>query len=196
MTSARIMIVEDEAVVAMDLESRLKHLSYEVAAVASSKADAVKAAESARPDLVLMDINLQGRPEGIGAAREIGERFGIPCIFVTAYADDATLNEAKLTAPMGYIVKPFSDRELRAAIEVGLYRHKMETALQESRRELEQRVRELTALNELFRNHLKARFDSEQTGPEDRLAFQRVVSKIREIADNMDPGTHNSPNRN
>ncbi len=191
-TVNRIIVVEDEAVVALDIEGRLKCLGYEVAAIASAKAEALKTAEETRPDIVLMDINLNGRPEGIGAAAELRERFNIPSIFVTAHTDDETLGQAKLTGPMGYIVKPFSDRELHAAIEVGLYRHKMETALQESRNDLEQRVRELTALNYLFRSELTSRLRAEASSNGSRSVLQDFLVRLRRLADEMDAELHSN----
>jgi CheY-like chemotaxis protein len=130
----RILPVEDERVVARDLQKRLKNLGYEVPVVASSRAEANQVVEQDRPDLVLMDIRLNGIPEGIDAAREIREKFDIPVIYLTAHSDPQTLEQAKVTEPFGYLLKPFEDRELLATIEMALHKHLMEKRLREKER--------------------------------------------------------------
>jgi PAS domain S-box-containing protein len=129
MANERIFIVEDERIVAADLESMLKELGYEVAGMAASGESAVEKVEEAMPDLVLMDIRLEGTMDGIDAAEQISARFNIPVTFLTAYADESTLGRAKTTMPYGYILKPFEERELRTAIELALYKHKMESMM-------------------------------------------------------------------
>ena len=124
--SARILIVEDESLVAMDIQESLEEHGYEVVGVFDSGEQAVKAAELHRPSLVLMDIKLKGEMNGITAAQQIRERLRIPVIFLTAYADEGTLQKAKLAEPYGYILKPFEALELRAAVEVALHRSSME----------------------------------------------------------------------
>jgi len=138
----RILAVEDERIVARDLQLRLKNLGYEVTAIASSKAAALQSASENRPDLVLMDIRLNGVPEGIEAARELHSRFNLPVIYLTGHSDDATLTQARMTEPFGYILKPFENRELVAAIETAVYKHRAETRLREanSRLHLAQRA--------------------------------------------------------
>jgi PAS domain S-box-containing protein len=126
MTPTRILIVEDEFIVASDIEARLLDLGYSVAGKANCGSSAIELAESARPDLVLMDIRLQGAIDGIAAASEIHRRFQLPVVFLTAYAEDDTLQRAKAAEPFGYVLKPFEDRELRTAIEIGIYKHKAE----------------------------------------------------------------------
>lgn len=130
----RIMIVEDEAIVAMDIESRLAALGYAFAGRAASGEQALALAEAERPELVLMDIRLQGEMDGIDAAREIYQRFRIPVIFLTAYSEETTLERAKLAEPFGYILKPFDDRELKSTIEIALYKHRIEQELQRMNR--------------------------------------------------------------
>ena len=129
MSPPRIMVVEDEGIVARDLQNRLERMGYVVCAVASSGDEAIQKAGEARPDLMLMDIVLKGRMDGIEAADTIRRRFGTPAIYLTAYADEGTLQRAKVTGPHGYILKPFSERELRTNIEVALYRSEMERKL-------------------------------------------------------------------
>jgi PAS domain S-box-containing protein len=129
MGRARILIVEDEAIVAMDLQGRLAALGYEVAAVTSTGEEAVLRAHETRPDLALMDIRLAGELDGIAAAEQVRDRLGIPVVFLTAYADDDTLARAKVADPFGYLLKPFQDRDLRTTIEMALYKHKTDRDL-------------------------------------------------------------------
>ncbi|MEA2038554.1 MAG: PAS domain S-box protein [Thermodesulfobacteriota bacterium] len=130
----KILVVEDERIVAEDIARILRNLGYDVLAIVSSGEDAVKIAEEKLPDLVLMDIMLEGDMNGIEAAGQIFSRFGIPVMYLTAYADDERLQRAKKTEPFGYILKPFEERELYSSIEIALYKHKMEKALVESER--------------------------------------------------------------
>ena len=134
MDNKNILVVEDESVVAMHIEESLEKLGYAVAAVVASGEEAVKKAEETRPDLILMDIVLKGEIDGIEAAGQIREKFNIPVIYLTAYADDAILQRAKITEPLGYIVKPFNERELKSAIEIAIYKHEMETKLKKMER--------------------------------------------------------------
>jgi len=123
---AKILIVEDEMIVAEDVKKTLQKLGYTVCAVVSSGDDAVKRAEKDNPNLVLMDIVLKGSTTGIEAANQICTRFEIPVVYLTAYADKKTLERAKITDPYGYILKPFGDRELHSIIEIALHKKQME----------------------------------------------------------------------
>jgi len=129
---AKILIVEDERIVAEDLKRNLDHLGYEVSNVASSGKDALKMIKENKPDLVLMDIVLRGRMSGIEAADIIRVEYNIPVIYVTAHADEKTLEKAKFTEPYGYILKPFDERELQSTIEMVLYKSSMEKRLREN----------------------------------------------------------------
>jgi signal transduction histidine kinase len=131
---AKIMVVEDESIVAKDLEMTLKRLGYSVPATASSAADALRKAGQFRPDLVLMDIHLHGEVDGIAAARRLRSEMNIPVIYLTAYADDDTVERARDTEPFGYLLKPFNERELRSMLEVALYKHDAEARLRHSDR--------------------------------------------------------------
>jgi PAS domain S-box-containing protein len=133
---ARILVVEDEAVVALDVQGRLRRLGYEVVGTASSYASALSQAAAARPDLVLMDIALRDGPDGIAAAERLRAELGVPVVFLTAFADAETLDRAKRVSPHGYIVKPFDGRDLRATIEIALYRDGLDRALQRSHDDL------------------------------------------------------------
>ena len=143
MTQTRILVVEDESIVAADIQDRLESLGYEVPATVASGEKAVEKAGVLRPDLVLMDIQLNGRMDGVVAADQIRLRFGIPVIYLTANADHPTVQRAKVTEPFGYVIKPFEERELHTAIEVALYKHQAEQTLKES----EERYRLLVELS-------------------------------------------------
>ena len=134
MSSARILVVEDERITAEDIKDGLKSLGYKVPAVVHSGEEAVRKAMELQPDLVLMDIKLEGKMDGIEAAGEIKKHFDIPVIYLTAYSDENTLERARMTEPSGYVLKepsgfvhkPFKESELHTIIELTLYRHKME----------------------------------------------------------------------
>ncbi len=122
MAKARILVVEDEGIVAHDIKSTLEGMGYEVPAIAFTGNEAIEKAEETLPDLVLMDIVLKGDMDGIDAAEQIRSRFGIPSIYLTAHADEEILQRAKITESYGYILKPYVDRELRSNIEMALFR--------------------------------------------------------------------------
>lgn len=132
MDKKRILVVEDEVIVAKDIEKRLLKLGYAVLAIVTSGEEAIKKAEDKNPDLILMDIKLEGKMNGLEAASQISSSLDIPIVYLTAYADDETLKQAKVTAPYGYILKPYETRELHTAIEIALYKHKIEKKLKES----------------------------------------------------------------
>jgi PAS domain S-box-containing protein len=132
---SRILVVEDEAITAMDLRETLHGLGYEVVGLAMRGIDAIDFVERSRPDLVLMDILLDGTPDGITTAETIRERFAVPVIFATSQTDDATVNRAMNASPYGFIVKPFDTRELHATIQTVITRHSLEISL--TRREAE-----------------------------------------------------------
>ncbi len=140
-----ILIVEDEAIVAMDLEYRLIDLGYEVVGRVATGKEAIQKAAETNPSMVLMDIKLAGEMDGITAAKFIRENQQIPVIFLTAFSDESTLLRAKITEPYGYIIKPVKERELHATIEMAIYKHQAEKELQRYSQELEQRVEERTA---------------------------------------------------
>jgi PAS domain S-box-containing protein len=129
----RILIVEDEAVTAKDIESTLELLGYEVTGVVDTGEEAIEKALGSSPDLILMDIKLKGKLSGIEAAAKIMQVSPVPVVYLTAFADPETLKNAKLTYPFGYLVKPFEDSQLRAAIETTLARAEMSGVLKKSR---------------------------------------------------------------
>jgi two-component system cell cycle sensor histidine kinase/response regulator CckA len=127
-----ILIVEDEGLIALDLRKKIEQAGYSVPMIADNAADALLSVERLRPSLVLMDIRLRGAQDGIETADQIRRNFHIPVMFVTAHADQDTLDRAKITEPFGYIVKPFHSVDFRAQIEMALWKHKMEQKLRAS----------------------------------------------------------------
>ncbi len=131
MLKTKILIVEDESIVARDIQNMLLTLGYEVAAVIPSASESIKKTKELKPDLVLMDVMLKGGINGVEAAHHIYTQYNIPIVYITAYADEALLQEAKKTEPFGYLMKPFEERELQTTIEIALYKFKMEMKLKE-----------------------------------------------------------------
>ncbi|HUT38636.1 MAG TPA: response regulator [Methanoregula sp.] len=123
---AKILVVDDEAIITMQLEERLSTMGYTVAGMAATGEEAIDKARQVKPDLVLMDIVMPGKMNGIEAAKIIAEELHIPVVFVTSYADDTVIEKAKHVRPYGYIVKPFNELEIKAAIEVALFRKSTE----------------------------------------------------------------------
>ena len=134
MTPSRILIVEDDRVVARDIQQQLSKIGHTVVGITPRGEDVVPLAIQWQPNLVLMDIRLEGGIDGIDAAQHIRERCGIPVIYLTAYADDQTLRRAGITEPFGYLLKPFESSQLRTAIEMALYKYAAERKLRESER--------------------------------------------------------------
>lgn len=132
MSKADLLVVEDDRIVARDIQNSLTNLGFGVSDVVSSGVEALDRVKEKAPDLVLMDISLKGEMDGIEAASQIHSQFHIPIVYLTAYADENVLERAKVTEPFGYIIKPFVERELHSAIEVALYKHQMEKKLKES----------------------------------------------------------------
>ncbi|MGA2551270.1 MAG: ATP-binding protein [Burkholderiaceae bacterium] len=123
-----ILIVEDERIVAMDLQQTLNAMGHDAFAVAASAEEAVARASEKRPDVVLMDIRIKGPRDGIQTAEILRDRFGVIVIYLTAHADEAMIERAKLTEPLGYLLKPVKQSELRSVIEIAVYRHELEKA--------------------------------------------------------------------
>jgi len=119
MAPARILIVEDEAIVAIDVQKTVQKLGYDVPAIAFSGEEALRKVEEIQPDLILMDIVLKGQMDGIEAAREIQERFGIPSVFMTGYSEEL-LDRLNTLQPLFYVSKPVEMNELKAAIDKAL----------------------------------------------------------------------------
>ena len=123
MPETKILIVEDEKILAMGLKNKLEKLGYIITGLASSGNEAIESVKSIQPDIVLMDIILKGEMDGIDTAKFIVNLYDIPIIYLTAYADDETLARAEKTCPYGYILKPYKENELKANIKMALYKH-------------------------------------------------------------------------
>ncbi len=132
-TAAKILVVEDEGLIALDIENHLLALGYQVAGIAETGAKAIRLALESEPDLVLMDIRLKGDMDGIEAAASITSQLDIPIIFLTAFADPQTLDRAKLISPFGYIRKPFEAIDLHTNIEIALHKHRSELEVKQQR---------------------------------------------------------------
>ncbi len=132
MANPKILIVEDESIVAKDLQKRLINLGYDVIGIALTAEEAIKMANSNLPDLVLMDVRLKGEMDGIEAASVFRFQYGIAVIYLSAYADNDTLKRASKTEPFGYILKPFEERELHTTIEMAFYRRELERRFKEN----------------------------------------------------------------
>jgi CheY-like chemotaxis protein/predicted transcriptional regulator with HTH domain len=145
----KILVVEDESIIAMELEKHLTEMGYDVVGRASSSVEAIAKAKELRPDLILMDIVIPGEKDGIDVAKEIKSELDVPVIFVTAYADEEHIKRAKKVEPFGYLVKPYEDRELRAGIEVALYKKEKERRLQKAHDKM-------AKANEQLRQEIKA----------------------------------------
>ena len=150
-----ILIVEDEAIVAHEIKTSIEKMGYSAGSIVSRGADAIRKAEKDHPDLILMDIELKGEMDGIEAADTIKSRFGIPVIFLTAYDDDERVKRAKSALPYGYVLKPFQDRELKIAVEMGLYTAEM-NALRKRDEEALRRSKEL--FEKTFQSQMDAIF--------------------------------------
>src|ERR1051325_5564674 len=150
MTKERILIVEDEGIVAADLEDRLKHLGYTVTGMAASGEQALRQVADTKPDLVLMDIILQGSMDGVEAGNQIINQHGLPVVYLTAHADELTVRRARDTGPFGYVLKPFDERELSIAIEIALYRSRAEAKLRTLNRELAEALEHIKTLHGLL----------------------------------------------
>ena len=134
MSQSRILIVEDDRIVARDIQQQLSRIGHDVVGITARGEDVVPLVAERRPDLLLMDIRLEGKMDGIDVAQQIHERFGIPVVFLTAHADEQTVSRARISEPFGYLVKPFEDSQLRTTIEMALYKHAAERKLRQSER--------------------------------------------------------------
>lgn len=189
MESAKILIVEDEVIVARTIANQLNQLGYTVIGTASSGKVAIAKALETKPELVLMDIILKGDMDGIATASYIRENLDIPVIFLTAYGDDNTLERAKITQPFGYIVKPFTSKDLRIAIEIGLLKHSLEQDIRENRDKLATLLNSISdaviATNEQGIITFMNPASEELTGWSQTDAIGEDISKILHLVDDV-----------
>ena len=150
MEKARIMIVEDEWTVAEEIKMVLESFEYTVTSMSSSGEEAIQNAEKDKPDLVLMDIMLEGEMDGIEAANEIRSRFNTPIIFLTAYTDEKILERVSITGPFVYIAKPFVNEDLKISIEIAMYKYRIEKERKRLIEELQGALPKITSLSGLL----------------------------------------------
>jgi DNA-binding LytR/AlgR family response regulator len=136
MSKTRILVVEDESIVAKDIQRTLEKLGYEVPATASSAASAYEKLEEVEPDLVFLDVKLKGEQDGVHIAEHIKDRYDIPVIFLTSFVDQDTIDRAKVTEPYGYLVKPFNEGDLKTTVEMALFKFSKDRELRLSEQRL------------------------------------------------------------
>ena len=163
MAYANILIVEDDEIVSQVVRSMLQDLGYRIMAVADSGEELLALLEERLPDLILMDIELGGKLDGIDAAETVTRQYDIPIVYLTGYVDDCLLERVKSTALFGYVLKPFDEKELQVAIEVALSRHGLETQIRAFNTELEQRVEERTAALQQANQNLQQTLEISQS---------------------------------
>jgi signal transduction histidine kinase len=199
MPDARILIVEDESIIALDIKTSLQDAGYQVLGVASSGEEAIALAQGQNPDLILMDIRLRGPMDGIEAAAYIQVQHPCPVVFLTAHADKQTLERAKLTDPFGYLTKPFEDHSLMTTIEIALARYRSEAAvhlaLKQQREFNELRSRFVSVVSHEFRNPLNTilfstellhRYENRLEPERRELYFQRIHGAVKRMHDMLD----------
>ncbi|MDD4156345.1 MAG: response regulator [Candidatus Cloacimonetes bacterium] len=163
MSEITILIVEDNEFVGLDIKHRLSEIGFNVLKIAESEDDAFSFLEKTQPDIILMDIILSGKLDGIQIAGIVKKDYDIPIIFITGASDEKTIQRAKLIEPFGYLIKPFKDRELQIAIEMALYKHKLEVERNELLKKLkeqQEKIKDLSGLIPICSNCKKIRDDS------------------------------------
>jgi signal transduction histidine kinase len=199
MAAAKILIVEDESIIALDIQNSLTNSGYDVVAIADCAIAALDYAAQLRPDLVLMDIRIRGDRDGVQTAEAIRSEFALPVVYLTAHADENTLQRAKISGPFGYILKPFEDRELITTIEIALSRHQAEAAIRESlfkEQELhELKSRFVAVVSHEFRNPLNAilfstellqRYGEQLSGEKKETYLHRIQLSVKRMNQLLD----------
>ena len=174
MDKTKILIIEDESIIGMDISHKLEVMGYAVAGMADTAEGAIEMIRKDKPDLILMDIVLKDDSDGIKAAEEIFGKYNLPVIFITAYSDEQTIQRAKISEPYGYIIKPFKERELRVIIEIALYKHKMDQELMEKKSQLEE-------LNRSLEEKVRARTRELQDEIDEREKVEKLLRQNEEI---------------
>lgn len=195
MLPAKILIVEDESIIALDIQNSLVNAGYIVVAIATCADEALDLAAQFTPNLVLMDIRLRGEMDGVEVAEKIRREFHLPVVYLTAHADENTLRRAKITEPFGYILKPFEDRELITTIEIALSRYHAEIAIQLAlvkEKELNQiKSRFVSVVSHELRNPLNAilfstelleRYDSQLSQERKQGYLHRIQLSVRRMS--------------
>ena len=165
MSKIRVLIVEDERIVAQEIEYALDRMGYEIVDIISKGEQAIQVAGETKPDLILMDIRLEGDLDGVEAANRIRDEHHLPVIFLTAFADEETLQRAKISEAYGYILKPFRENELHTAIEMALYKADVERQLKENRQRLTTTLLSINAFD----------FNTRSSLPEDKTTSSNFL---------------------
>lgn len=178
----RILIVEDERLTAKHLTITLEKLGYEVTGVASTGGEAVEMAKQTGPDLVLMDVMLNGEMDGIEAAGRIQSWSRIPVVYLTAYSEASLVDRARLTEPFGYLLKPIREQELRVTLEMALYKYRVDRqASEELERQIRERTAELTAANEELRKEVAERKRAEKEKDELLAQLRQALAEVKTL---------------
>lgn len=192
MEKAKILVVEDEDIMAEHLQMRLQNYGYVVPLVVATGEEAIKKVDEDNFDLVLMDIGLRGEMNGIDAAVQIRSRYDIPIIFLTAYIDEKIMERAKLTEPFGYLIKPVKERELHGTIKMALYKNRMEKKLRENEEELKkhrnhlqelvrEQTTELTKTNEQLQHEIAEHRQTEERKTRLLEEVERINQRLRDF---------------
>ncbi|MBD2094337.1 response regulator [Trichocoleus sp. FACHB-591] len=197
--STKILVVEDEKIIAFDIQKSLESSGYSVPAIVSSGEQVIEKIPEVEPDLVLMDIILKGDLDGVKTAEIVRDRFDIPVVYLTAHADETTLKRAKISDPFGYILKPFEDRELVTTIEIALSRHRAESAtrkaLQQEKELSELRSRFVSVVSHEFRNPLSTilfstelleKYQSRLSEAKRLTYLQRIQAAVKRMSQLLD----------
>lgn len=168
MSKKKVVIVEDEALIALDLEMIMESMNFKVVGISDNGDEALDIISSRDPDLILLDINIRGQKDGIELAEIIRTKTQKPFVFITSYADRNTLERAKHTLPYGYILKPFSEMELKATIEIALFRFENERGKD---------ISDLTAINNIIHSELTQKEYEVLLDIYNGLANQQIASK-------------------
>lgn len=188
---ARILIVEDENIVALDIQAQLQKLGYEPIGHVANGQEAIAVAKAQQPDLILMDIQLAGDMDGIDTAQIIRAECDLPVVFITAYDADEILARAKLTEPYGYVLKPFSERELHNVIEMALYKHQAEAKLRLSMEQLQNLSRRVLEVQESERRRVAIELHDELG---QSLTAIKINLQAYELFKNQTPAELNAEN--
>ncbi|MGB7969880.1 MAG: ATP-binding protein [Methanobacterium sp.] len=194
MLKSKILIVEDDAIESMDIKINLENMGYEVSAVISSGEEALPMISQHMPDLVLMDIILKGKMNGVEVAQKIKDEYDLPVIYLTSNSEEKTLEKAKLTEPFGYVIKPYDIVLLRYTIEIGLYKHKMEKKL-ESRLQYFKNVFDNAPIG-IFHSTIEGKFIRVNKALSSMLGYSTQKELINEVNKlNVADKIYNSPEK-
>ena len=192
MSDVRVLIVEDEVLISQDIADSLAAIDYQVAGIAYTSERALDLLASAHPDIVLLDIQIKGNLNGIDLAHIISRDYQIPFVFLTSFADKTTVEEAKKTVPYGYVIKPFSDRELFTSLELAVYRYTLEhrQSIPSRQKINEKTIQDLTQKEYEVLEDLCQGLTNKQLSEKHFISLNTVKTHVRKILEKME-----APNR-